>query len=115
MLGELRTAALLSKGVAGSPAALPAHQALRLATIDAVLADLRKADRHHRSLVDASIEDLAGRSVGVDERLLFGHCQAGFRGVLIGGFHEYQRAGAPLLFLDRDDPRRPPARGAWRV
>ena len=38
MLGELRTAALLAKGVAGSPAALPAHQALRLATIDAARA-----------------------------------------------------------------------------
>ena len=34
MLGETRTAALLAKGVAGDPAALPADQALRMATLD---------------------------------------------------------------------------------
>ncbi|HSO79850.1 MAG TPA: amidohydrolase family protein, partial [Chromatiaceae bacterium] len=34
MLGEMRLAALLAKGVAGSAAALPAHQALRMATLD---------------------------------------------------------------------------------
>jgi 5-methylthioadenosine/S-adenosylhomocysteine deaminase len=34
MLGEMRLAALLAKGVAGSPAALPAAQALRMATLD---------------------------------------------------------------------------------
>jgi len=34
MLGETRTAALLAKGVTGDPAALPAHQALRMATLD---------------------------------------------------------------------------------
>ncbi len=34
MLGEMRTAALLAKGVAGSASALPAHQALRMATLD---------------------------------------------------------------------------------
>lgn len=34
MLGELRTAALLAKGVAGSAAALPAAQALRMATLN---------------------------------------------------------------------------------
>ena len=32
MLGELRTASLLAKGVAGDPCALPAPQALRMAT-----------------------------------------------------------------------------------
>ncbi len=34
MLGEMRTAALLGKGVAGDAAALPAEQALRMATIN---------------------------------------------------------------------------------
>jgi 5-methylthioadenosine/S-adenosylhomocysteine deaminase len=34
MLGEMRTAALLGKGVAGNAAALPAAQALRMATIN---------------------------------------------------------------------------------
>lgn len=34
MLSEMRLAALLAKGVAGSAAALPAHQALRMATLD---------------------------------------------------------------------------------
>jgi len=34
LLGELRTAALLAKGVAGSASALPAYKALRMATID---------------------------------------------------------------------------------
>ena len=34
MLGELRTAALLAKGVSGDAAALPAYAALRMATID---------------------------------------------------------------------------------
>ncbi len=38
MLGELRTAALLAKGVAGDAAALPAEQALRMATINAARA-----------------------------------------------------------------------------
>jgi 5-methylthioadenosine/S-adenosylhomocysteine deaminase len=33
MMGEVQTAALLAKGVAGSAAALPAHQALRMATM----------------------------------------------------------------------------------
>jgi 5-methylthioadenosine/S-adenosylhomocysteine deaminase len=33
MMGEVQTAALLAKGIAGSAAALPAHQALRMATI----------------------------------------------------------------------------------
>jgi 5-methylthioadenosine/S-adenosylhomocysteine deaminase len=32
MMGEIQTAALLAKGVAGSASALPAHQALRMAT-----------------------------------------------------------------------------------
>ena len=34
MFGEMRTAALLAKGVAGNAAALPAHTALRMATIN---------------------------------------------------------------------------------
>jgi 5-methylthioadenosine/S-adenosylhomocysteine deaminase len=34
MMGEVQTAALLAKGVAGSAAALPAYQALRMATIN---------------------------------------------------------------------------------
>jgi 5-methylthioadenosine/S-adenosylhomocysteine deaminase len=34
MFGELRTAALLAKGVAQNPSALPAHQALAMATIN---------------------------------------------------------------------------------
>lgn len=34
MLGEMRTAALLAKGVAGDATALPAHTALRMATIN---------------------------------------------------------------------------------
>jgi 5-methylthioadenosine/S-adenosylhomocysteine deaminase len=34
MMGEIQTAALLAKGVAGSAAALPAYQALRMATIN---------------------------------------------------------------------------------
>ncbi|MBB1073226.1 TRZ/ATZ family hydrolase [Rhodoferax sp. 4810] len=38
MLGELRTAALLAKGVSGDAAALPAPQALRMATINAAQA-----------------------------------------------------------------------------
>lgn len=33
MLGEMRTAALIAKGTAADPAALPAHQALRMATL----------------------------------------------------------------------------------
>ncbi len=33
MLAEMQTAALLAKGVAGDPAALPAHQALEMATL----------------------------------------------------------------------------------
>lgn len=38
MLGEIRTAALLAKGVAGDPCALPASQALRMATYNGALA-----------------------------------------------------------------------------
>lgn len=38
MLGEMRTAALLAKAVAGDPSALPATQALRMATLDGALA-----------------------------------------------------------------------------
>ena len=34
MFGEMRTAALLAKGVAQDPSALPAHQALKMATIN---------------------------------------------------------------------------------
>jgi len=34
MMGEIQTAALLGKGVAGSPAALPAYTALRMATLN---------------------------------------------------------------------------------
>ncbi|MGB1059858.1 MAG: amidohydrolase family protein, partial [Ketobacter sp.] len=34
MFGEMRTAALLAKGVAGDPSALPAHQALEMATLN---------------------------------------------------------------------------------
>lgn len=34
MMGEVRTAALLTKGVAGSPAVLPAYAALRMATLN---------------------------------------------------------------------------------
>jgi 5-methylthioadenosine/S-adenosylhomocysteine deaminase len=34
MLGEMRTAALLAKGVAGDATALPAHAALRMATLN---------------------------------------------------------------------------------
>lgn len=34
MLGEMRTAALLAKGVAGSPSVVPAPQALRMATLN---------------------------------------------------------------------------------
>ena len=34
MFGEMRTAALLAKGVAGDASALPAHRALRMATLD---------------------------------------------------------------------------------
>ena len=34
MLGEMRTCALLAKGVAGSAQAIPAHQALRMATLN---------------------------------------------------------------------------------
>jgi len=34
MMGEIQTAALLGKGVAGSPLALPAHAALRMATLN---------------------------------------------------------------------------------
>jgi 5-methylthioadenosine/S-adenosylhomocysteine deaminase len=34
MLGELRLAALLGKAVAADPAALPAHQVLRMATLN---------------------------------------------------------------------------------
>jgi 5-methylthioadenosine/S-adenosylhomocysteine deaminase len=34
MFGEMRTAALLTKAVAGDPTVLPAHQALRMATLD---------------------------------------------------------------------------------
>lgn len=44
MLGEMRTAALLAKGVAGDAAAVPAHAVLRMATIGAARA-LRLADR----------------------------------------------------------------------
>lgn len=38
MLGEIRTASLLAKGVAGDPCALPASQALRMATYNGALA-----------------------------------------------------------------------------
>ena len=34
MLGEMRTAALLAKGICGDPTVLPAHEALRMATIN---------------------------------------------------------------------------------
>lgn len=34
MLGEMRTAALLSKGITGDASSLPAHQALRMATLN---------------------------------------------------------------------------------
>jgi DNA-directed RNA polymerase subunit beta len=45
--------------------------AASLSTIDAVLVDVRKGDRHQRGLVDATIEELAGRSVGPVTKKLY--------------------------------------------
>ena len=38
MFGEMRTAALLAKGVSGDASALPAHRALRMATLHGAMA-----------------------------------------------------------------------------
>jgi len=62
MLGETRTAALLAKGVAGDPTALPAHAALHAAT----LGGARALAWDHRigSLVPGKAADMAAIDLG---------------------------------------------------
>jgi len=56
MLGELHTAALLGKGVAGDASALPAHAVLRMATLDGARA--LGLDEETGSLVPGKSADL---------------------------------------------------------
>jgi 5-methylthioadenosine/S-adenosylhomocysteine deaminase len=57
MLGELRTAALLAKGVSGKPTSLPGHTALEMATINGARA--LGLDRVTGSIVPGKAADLA--------------------------------------------------------
>jgi 5-methylthioadenosine/S-adenosylhomocysteine deaminase len=56
MLGEMRTAALLAKGVARDATAIPAHAALRMATLNGARA--LGLDDHIGSLVPGKAADL---------------------------------------------------------
>jgi 5-methylthioadenosine/S-adenosylhomocysteine deaminase len=56
MLGEMRTAALLAKGVAGDATALPAHAALRMATLNGARA--LGLDDRIGSIVTGKVADL---------------------------------------------------------
>ncbi|MDH5316475.1 MAG: DNA-directed RNA polymerase subunit beta, partial [Gemmatimonadota bacterium] len=78
----LRLAGLQWAGQALS-LAQPAPEA-SLSTVDAVLADVRKGDRHQRNLVDATIDELAGRSAGPVTKKLY----EGIRDFLAAGAKE---------------------------
>jgi 5-methylthioadenosine/S-adenosylhomocysteine deaminase len=56
MMGEIQTAALLGKGVAGSPSALPAYTALRMATLNGARA--LGLDEETGSLVPGKAADM---------------------------------------------------------
>ncbi len=62
MLGEMRTASLLAKGVAGDPVALPAAQALRAATLGGARA--LALDDSIGSLVPGKLADLVAVDLG---------------------------------------------------
>ncbi|MEX1034139.1 MAG: TRZ/ATZ family hydrolase [Cellvibrionaceae bacterium] len=61
LLGEMRTAALLAKGVANNAAALNAHQALRMATLNGAKA--LGQEQHIGSLETGKLADLTAISV----------------------------------------------------
>ncbi|ABI56265.1 TRZ/ATZ family hydrolase [Alkalilimnicola ehrlichii MLHE-1] len=70
LLGELRTAALLAKGYSGNPAALPAHRALRMATLDG--ARVLGLDGEIGSLVPGKYADLCAVDLsGVETEPLY--------------------------------------------
>lgn len=63
MLGEMRTAALLAKAIAGDAAALPAHAALRMATLDSACAlglDQDTGSLEPGKWADIALLDLSG-------------------------------------------------------
>lgn len=62
MLGEMRTASLLAKGVAGDPCALPAAAALRVATLGGARA--LGLDEHIGSLVPGKLADVVAIDLG---------------------------------------------------
>ena len=62
MLGEMRTASLLAKGVAGDPCALPAAAALRAATLGGARA--LGLDEHIGSLVPGKLADVVAIDLG---------------------------------------------------
>jgi 5-methylthioadenosine/S-adenosylhomocysteine deaminase len=65
MLGEMRTAALLAKGVAGDPRALPAAEALRMATLNGARA--LGLDGEVGSLVPGKAADIVAVDLGRPE------------------------------------------------
>ncbi len=65
MLGELRTAALLAKGVSGDPAAVPAFAALRMATLNGARA--LGLDHEIGSLLPGKAADIVAVDLGAPE------------------------------------------------
>jgi len=107
MLGELRAAALLGKGVAGSASAVPARAALRMATIDAARA--LGLDQETGSLEPGKAADLVALDLGDPDtqpvyqplsQLVYAASRCQVRHVWVAG-RQLVRDGIALT-LDRD-------------
>lgn len=118
MLGEMRTAALLAKAVAGDAAALPAHAALRMATLDGARAlgiDHDAGSLEPGKSADITIVDLATiNSQPVYDpasQLVYTTHPQQVTDVWVAGRHQVD--GGHLLRIDIDEIR---ARSAeWRT
>lgn len=117
MLSELRTASLLAKGVAGDPCALPAHDALEMATLAGARAlglDERTGSLRPGKLADLVAVDLGGlRARPVYDpvsQLVYATHRDQVRHVWVGGRQVV--AGGRLTTLDSAAVLR--AADAWR-
>ncbi|MEQ8663801.1 MAG: amidohydrolase family protein, partial [Gammaproteobacteria bacterium] len=117
MLGELRSASLLAKGVAGDPCALPAAQALRMATLAGARAlglDHAIGSLEPGKLADIVAVDLSplGTQPVYDalSQLVYASDRSQVSEVWVGGRHVVQ--GGQLTTLDSDELRASAA--TWR-